>query len=124
MADGIEYPDYGKNGENILGENLITINPKPIIYSIRVNISKGKVRIIMPIPDDPENTWSYFKYTGMSVGWKLADIINESIKEVHLLSDTSGSADLPVYFIGHNSIDIKIFENDDNTPTRIKKISW
>ena len=125
MAEGIEYPEDGINGKNILSDCEIKIEPKPVIYSMRVDIVKGnRVRIIIPVPEDPDNTWSYFKYAGMSVGWKHAEVFEESSKEAHFMADIHGYADLPTYFTGHNSVDIKIFENDDEDPTRIKTITW
>ncbi|MBN2041664.1 MAG: hypothetical protein JW864_16630 [Spirochaetes bacterium] len=125
MAEGIVYPEDGINGKNILRSGGVEIQSRPVIYSMRVDIPKGsRVRVIIPVPDDPENTWSYFKYAGMSVGWKHTEIENESGREAHFLADIQGYADLPAYFTGHNSVDIKIFENADEDPSRIKTITW
>lgn len=125
MADGIKYPEEGNNGQNILRESEIEINPKPVMYSMRVDIVRGRrVRIVIPVPADPDNTWSFFRYAGMAVGWKHAELFGESSKEAHFMADMHGYADLPAYFTGHNSVEIKIFENNDEDPTRIKIIKW
>ncbi len=125
MADNIVYPEKGANGANLLRESQIIIDPKPMIYSLRVDLGAGnKVRVIMPVPDDPENSWSFFRYAGMSVGWKHTPVYSDAGQEIHFLADFPGHADLPAYFIGHNTIEIKIFENDDMNPTRIKLLEW
>lgn len=125
MADGIIYPEKGINGENLLRESILIIEPQPVIYSVRVDVAEGRrVRIIIPVPDDPDNSWSFFRFAGMSVGWKHAQVFGDDGKEVHFLTDTPGYADLPAYFTGHNSVEIKIFENDDQSPSRIKPITW
>ncbi len=124
MADGIDYPEKGKNGDNLLRESDISLQPKPIIYSMRVNLDKGRVRIIIPLLDDPENRWDFFKYAGLSVGWKHAEVFAGSAREVHFSANSPGMADLPVYFSGHGSLDIRIFENDVKKPIRLKKIIW
>ena len=105
--------------------NPIIIEPKPVLYSISVDLKEGnKVRLLIQIPDDKENTWYFFRYAGMAIGWKYAEIFGTTCMEAHFMADTPGHADLPAYFVGHNSVDIEIFENDEENPTRIKTINW
>jgi hypothetical protein len=124
MQNNIIYPEKGANGANLLRVSALIIEPKPMIYSLRADLNTGRVRIIMPLPNDQENSWSFFRYAGMSVGWRHAPVYGDSCQEIHFLAEFSGHADLPVYFTGHNSIEIKIFENDDNNPVRSKLLKW
>ncbi len=125
MPNDIIYPEKGANGANILRESPIIIEAKPMIYSMRADLGAGaKVRVIIPVPDDPENSWSFFRYAGMSVGWRHAPVYGDAGQELHFLADFHGHADLPAYFIGHNSIEIQIFENDNIKATRKKLLKW
>ena len=54
----------------------------------------------------------------------IKDPDSDAGKEIHFLADTNGFADLPVYFTGHNSVEIRIYENDDKESTRTKTLSW
>jgi hypothetical protein len=125
MTNGITYPEKGANGDNLLRESQIVVKSKPMIYSLRADLSDGcRVKVVFPFADDPNNIWSFFKYCGMLVGWKFASMTGNHCNETHFWADSPGHADLPAYFIGHNTIEIKIFENDGENPVRIKTISW
>ena len=68
---GITYPEQGIHGKNILAESLINIKPKPMIYSMRAElIEDAKIKVVIPIPRDENNTWSWFKYCGKVIGWE------------------------------------------------------
>jgi hypothetical protein len=125
MSEKIIYPEKGANGANILRESPVIIEPRPMIYSLRADLGRGnKVKVIIPVPDDSENTWSFFRYAGMSVGWRHAPVFSSAGQEMHFLADLDGHADLPAYFVGHNSIELKIFENDKTKPVRLKLLKW
>ncbi|MFH0976597.1 MAG: hypothetical protein V1874_12515 [Spirochaetota bacterium] len=125
MGKGIIYPEKGANGENLLRESLISIKQKPVIYSLRVDLELGhKVRVVIPIPGDPENSWSFFRYCGMCVGWSFIPMRADSGHEIFFLADFPGHADLPAYFSGHNSVEIKIYENGETIPARSKILTW
>ncbi|MBN2402212.1 MAG: hypothetical protein JXN64_07410 [Spirochaetes bacterium] len=125
MINGIIYPEKGANGENLLREGPIVVKPKPMIYSIRADLDQGKkIKVVFPVPDDPANSWSFFRYCGMLVGWKYIPVAGGSCHEIHFWTDSPGHADLPAYFLGHNTIEIQFFENDDKNPSRTKTLSW
>jgi hypothetical protein len=125
MTNGITYPEKGANGDNLLRESEIVVKSKPMIYSLRADIADGcNLKVVFPLTDDPNNSWSFFRYCGMLVGWKFAPMTGDSGNEIHFWADSQSHADLPAYFVGHNAIGIKIFENDSANPSRIKTISW
>ncbi len=125
MTNGITYPEKGANGDNLLRKSDIVIKSKPVIYSLRVDLAQGnKIKVVVPLSDDPNNSWSFFRYCGMLAGWKYAPMTGDSGYEIHFWADSPGHADLPAYFTGHNTIQIKIYENDDINPSRIQTLSW
>ncbi len=125
MTNGITYPDKGANGDNLLRESEIVVRSKPTIYSLRVDLEEGcRVKVVFPLADDPDNSWSFFRYCGVLVGWRFASVKGDAGNEVHFWAESPGHADLPAYFVGHNAVEIKIFENGDANHVRIKTISW
>jgi hypothetical protein len=125
MTGGISYPEKGVNGDNLLREGPIVVMSKPMIYSLRADLAQGnKIKVVFPIPDDPNNGWSFFRYCGVLAGWRYVPMTGESGHEIHFWTDSPGHADLPAYFTGHNTIELKIYENDGMNPARTKTLSW
>jgi len=141
-TNGIEYPENGKAGSNILMENKTDYSRgivEGIKYSVSAKLPKGaslKVKLIpdsiggggfdkvknMPIPVI-YSEWGLHLVYGEDSGWK-----GNYDSSIHgPVIENSGSdrlLDTQIDLLSHGAGTIEIYENNQIIPTRTKRIIW
>jgi len=142
FTNGIEYPENGKTGSNILMENRTdysrgTLNE--IKYSMTAKLPKGASLKVKLIPDSIGgggfdkvknmqipviySQWGLHLVYGEDSGWK-----GDYDSSIHgPVIENSGSdrlIDTQIDLLSHGAGTIEIYENNQIIPTRTKRIKW
>lgn len=122
----IIYPDNGLYGKNILKIDALDISSSPdgnntFDYSMRAELPDGSsLKVIMnKTMSDP--LWGY--NSSSRIGWSI-DESNEYSGSGQLVAYGPVTCDLRIFFFEMGSIEIRIYENEAEEPTRIKNIAW
>ena len=121
-SPGIKYPSNGIYGTNILRTSNINIITNSE-YSLRIDKRIGEiVKVVFPIPSTGGGSWGW--QPTRKVNWYEGSGSNGTDQRVFITESNSTFSDLPLSFWGTNTVDIEIYENGENTPTRIKTLGW
>lgn len=126
VYNSVIYPDTGVYGENILRDSAVVIlggNIPPTnaqTYSLTAVLEEDATLKIV-IKANPENIDYY--YYGYSTGWTILPYDERTSTGTYLaFGPVTCNAELR--FAASGTATIEIYENDAETPTRTKEISW
>jgi hypothetical protein len=127
LADlpSIKYPDTGNYGDNLLRADNVNIvsgpTSGPPFYSFCVEIGGGaNVKVVLPSSDTDGEY--YFAVFPNRFGWVNLEAYPYNPRIFY--TDKAGQSDIQFNFKGHGSRTLEIYENNAETPTRTKTLTW
>ncbi len=145
ISNNISYPEEGKYGPNVLSEERIGYPNRTddgSICSFSANLPRGTSLKVVIRPDltvidpgsyDPEKEIipelysDYAVGTYPSSGWNSktdSSYYTHRMMTLYSLAADERTIDAEFHLSGHGSASFEIYENNQETPVRIKKISW
>lgn len=122
----ITYPVSGDNGLNLLNDtvNSIPKSSNSLVYSMKAEMPKGtNLRIVIK----GDNVWNVSdNYSTLTVNWNVNPYNATTKSQEFTIKESNKINDLYLSFYTNSiytDISIEFYENNDQTPTRVKNIT-